>query len=85
MLLGAHPGELRAELAQPAPIPTPSGEIIVTLPPDLLRQRPDIRRAERELAAQTARIGVAAADLYPRFSPEWDFRPRGNRCRMQGY
>jgi outer membrane protein TolC len=38
------------------------------VPPDLLRRRPDIRKAERELAAQTARIGIAKADLYPAFS-----------------
>jgi NodT family efflux transporter outer membrane factor (OMF) lipoprotein len=45
----------------------------VGVPTDLLRQRPDIRRAERELAAQTARIGIATADLYPRFSLFGDF------------
>ena len=38
------------------------------MPADTLRRRPDIRKAERELAAQTARIGVATADLYPRFT-----------------
>jgi len=38
------------------------------VPADILRQRPDVRGAERELAAQTARVGVATADLYPRFS-----------------
>ncbi len=43
------------------------------LPADLLRARPDIRKAERELAAQTARVGVAAADLYPRFTLLGDF------------
>jgi NodT family efflux transporter outer membrane factor (OMF) lipoprotein len=40
----------------------------VGLPSDLLRRRPDIRRAERELAAGTARVGEATADLFPRFS-----------------
>jgi multidrug efflux system outer membrane protein len=50
-----------------APIPVPSETIIVGIPADLLRQRPDIRRAERQLAAQTAQIGVATADLYPSF------------------
>ena len=68
VLLGEPPSALHAELAQPAPIPVPPDEVTVGLPADLLRQRPDIRRAERELAAQVAQIGVATADLYPRFS-----------------
>jgi NodT family efflux transporter outer membrane factor (OMF) lipoprotein len=68
VLLGQHPGTLYEELATSAPVPIPPEQVIVGLPVDLLRQRPDIRRAERELAAQTARIGVATADLYPRFS-----------------
>ncbi len=68
VLLGEPPSTLHAELAQPAPIPKPREEVTVGLPADLLRQRPDIRRAERALAAQTAQIGVATADLYPRFS-----------------
>ncbi|MDR4506620.1 MAG: efflux transporter outer membrane subunit [Candidatus Brocadiaceae bacterium] len=68
VLLGQSPNALHAELTQPAPIPKPSDEIYVGLPADILRRRPDIRRAERELAAQTARIGVATADLYPSFS-----------------
>ena len=68
VLLGEYPGTLHAELKQPAPIPGPPEQVIVGLPAELLRQRPDIRRAERTLAAQTARIGVATADLYPRFS-----------------
>jgi NodT family efflux transporter outer membrane factor (OMF) lipoprotein len=68
VLLGLPPSALHAELAQPAPIPSLPAEVLVGLPYDLLRQRPDVRTAERQLAAQTARIGVAAADLYPRFS-----------------
>jgi NodT family efflux transporter outer membrane factor (OMF) lipoprotein len=68
VLLGEHPAVLHKELAAPAPISKPPAKIIVGLPTELLRQRPDIRRAERELAAQTARIGVAKTDLYPRFS-----------------
>jgi len=50
------------------PIPLPPEEVTVGIPAERLRQRPDIRRAERNLAAQTARIGVATADLYPSFS-----------------
>jgi multidrug efflux system outer membrane protein len=68
VLLGEHPSALADELAMSVPIPDPPGNVVVGLPAELLRQRPDVRRAERELAAQTARIGVATADLYPRFS-----------------
>ena len=48
-------------------IPASPLEIPVGLPSDLLKRRPDIRRAERELAAASARIGVAKSDLFPRF------------------
>jgi NodT family efflux transporter outer membrane factor (OMF) lipoprotein len=67
VLLGEQPGELHAELSAEAPIPTEPAEVTTGLPVELLRQRPDVRQAERELAAQTARIGVATADLYPTF------------------
>lgn len=68
VLLGEHPDSLHTELAKPDSIPKPSEQIMVGLPMELLRQRPDIRQAERELAAQTALIGVAKSDLYPTFS-----------------
>ncbi len=68
VLLGEHPDSLHVELAKPASIPKPFEQITVGLPVELLRQRPDVRQAERELAAQTALIGVAKADLYPSFS-----------------
>lgn len=68
VLLGERPAVLYAELSESAPIPEPPKEVVIGLPAELLRQRPDVRRAERQLAAQTARIGVATADLYPRFS-----------------
>jgi len=67
LLLGQEPGALSAELSPVKPIPAAPAEIPVGLPTELLRRRPDLRRSERELAASTARIGVAAADLYPRF------------------
>ena len=57
---------MHAELEAAKPIPGIPPEVAVGVPADLLRQRPDVRRAERQLAAQTARIGVAAAELYPK-------------------
>lgn len=68
VLLGESPGALTAELVEIRPIPVARPDLSLGLPSDLLRQRPDIRRAERQLAAATARLGVATADLYPRFS-----------------
>jgi outer membrane protein, multidrug efflux system len=59
------PGTLKEQLGGSKPLPEIREKIIVGLPADMLRQRPDIRRAERQLAAQTAQIGVATADLYP--------------------
>jgi NodT family efflux transporter outer membrane factor (OMF) lipoprotein len=67
VLLGEPPSALYAELAATAPIPRPPERTAVGMPAELLRQRPDLRGAERELAAQTALIGVATADLYPTF------------------
>lgn len=64
-LIGRMPQDVAGELAQPAPIPALPEKIAPGLPLDLLRRRPDIREAERQLAADTARIGVATADLFP--------------------
>lgn len=68
VLLGEWPGALDEELSSQGSIPDEPASVIVSLPADLLRQRPDVRVAERTLASQTARIGVATADLYPSFS-----------------
>lgn len=68
VLLGLKPGTLAAELAADAPVPPTPETVLVGLPAELLRRRPDIRRAERTLAASTARVGAATADLYPRFA-----------------
>jgi NodT family efflux transporter outer membrane factor (OMF) lipoprotein len=68
VLLGETPGSLNQELGTAIDIPVPPEQITVGLPAELLRQRPDVRRAERSLAAQMARIGIRTADLYPRFS-----------------
>jgi NodT family efflux transporter outer membrane factor (OMF) lipoprotein len=67
VLLGRKPGEL-AELETPAVIPQTPAEVAVGIPAETLRQRPDVRRAERQLAAATAQVGVATAALYPNFS-----------------
>ena len=68
VLLGERPGMIHKELEERKSIPVTPLEVAVGVPADTLRRRPDIRKAERELAAQTARIGVATADLYPRFT-----------------
>lgn len=68
ILLGKLPGEIDAILAKPGPIPQVPPEIAVGIPTELLRRRPDIRLAERQLAAQSALIGVAKADLFPHFT-----------------
>jgi multidrug efflux system outer membrane protein len=68
VLLGRDPGALKVELKTPMPIPTGPAAIAVGIPADVLRQRPDVRSAERSLAAATARIGVATAQLYPALS-----------------
>jgi NodT family efflux transporter outer membrane factor (OMF) lipoprotein len=68
VLLGEQPGTLHAELDDERGIPVPPDSIATGLPAELLRRRPDIRRAERLLASQTALIGAAKADLFPSFS-----------------
>jgi NodT family efflux transporter outer membrane factor (OMF) lipoprotein len=67
VLLGEQPGTLDAELAANAPVPPIPPSLPVGLPSDLLRARPDVRAAERKLAQATAQVGVAVADLYPKF------------------
>jgi NodT family efflux transporter outer membrane factor (OMF) lipoprotein len=64
ILLGIPPEELRARLGE-KPIPTAPVEVAVGIPADLLRRRPDVRRAERQAAQQSAEIGVAEAEFYP--------------------
>lgn len=65
VLIGQAPGALRGRLTAPGPIPRAPAAIGVGVPADTLRLRPDVRSAERQLAAATARIGVAKAQLYP--------------------
>ena len=67
VLLGEEPGALRSELERASPIPTAEPEVEVGLPSNLVERRPDIRRSEAQLAAATARVGEAKADLFPHF------------------
>ncbi|WP_309384692.1 efflux transporter outer membrane subunit [Cerasicoccus frondis] len=68
VLCAKDAGSLQGEIADTATLPAPVMDVASGVPADLMRQRPDIRRAEREAAAATAMIGVAEADLYPRFA-----------------
>ena len=68
VLLGQPPGALQDEMAAEKPVPISPPVVPVGLPSELLERRPDVERSERELAAATARIGVARADLFPKFS-----------------
>jgi len=67
VLIGQPPMTLQQELAVVGPIPKPPAQVAVGLPSELLLRRPDVARSERQLAAQTAEIGVATRDLFPRF------------------
>jgi multidrug efflux system outer membrane protein len=67
VLIGQQPGMLQTELAAAAPIPAQPPQVPVGLPSELLLRRPDVSRAERQLVAATANIGVAKSDLFPKF------------------
>jgi NodT family efflux transporter outer membrane factor (OMF) lipoprotein len=65
MLIGEAPGALAEELAPTRAIPSAPASVAIGVPADALEHRPDVRRAERQLAAETARIGIAKAQAYP--------------------
>jgi len=67
VLLGRPPQDLSDVLGAAQPIPTTSPDIAVGMPQDLIRRRPDIRVAERQLAAQSGQVGFAITNLYPHF------------------
>jgi NodT family efflux transporter outer membrane factor (OMF) lipoprotein len=68
ILLGIFPEDLGEFLKTAGNIPTAKAEIAVGIPADLLRRRPDIRKAEMQTAAQSAQIGIALTELYPSFT-----------------
>jgi len=77
VLLGRMPGDLEAELSVPQPLPdVPS--FPATLPSIVVANRPDIREAERRYAEETARVGVAVSQLYPKFSIPLTFNPNAS-------
>jgi NodT family efflux transporter outer membrane factor (OMF) lipoprotein len=76
VLLGQEPGALAATFETPTPLPPQPPELPGVLPSELLSRRPDLRRAEREVAAATARLGVARSELFPRFSIGGNFGRR---------
>jgi NodT family efflux transporter outer membrane factor (OMF) lipoprotein len=84
VLLGEEPTALLPELSPEGAIPTSPPVVPVGLPSELLRRRPDIRRAERELASATALVGVAVADLFPKFSLDGAVHVGGARFQDLG-
>jgi NodT family efflux transporter outer membrane factor (OMF) lipoprotein len=67
VLLGTPIADLATEMTS-APIPSAASNVAIGVPADLLRRRPDVRRAEQQVAAQSAQIGIAEADLYPQLA-----------------
>jgi NodT family efflux transporter outer membrane factor (OMF) lipoprotein len=68
ILLGKPPGDFNYLFSEKCAIPSANAEIALGMPQDLIRRRPDLRAAERQLAAQSAQIGFAVTELYPHFS-----------------
>ena len=67
ILMGALPGEIDYMLGGPKPIPKTPPEVVVDIPAELLRRRPDIQLAEYQIATQTPLVGVSRAELFPAF------------------
>ncbi len=81
VLLAQDPESLTPELLPDKPIPVAPPELPVGVPSQLLRRRPDVRRAERQLAAATARSGEAVAGLFPRFSLTGTFGSQSDKLK----
>ena len=81
VLLGLPPQDLVAMGLGEASVPQTPPEVAVGIPADLVRRRPDVRRSEREVAAQSARIGIAESDLYPHISINGTFGVAAARFR----
>ncbi len=79
VLTGQAPGALRQAIASQGPIPHGPDSVAIGIPADTLRQRPDVRAAERSLAAATAQIGVAKAQLYPALTITGDLTTAASR------
>lgn len=79
-LLGIPPEELRHRLG-PGDIPTAPPDVVIGIPADLLRRRPDVREAERNAAAQCAQIGIAESDFYPHIAIVGDIDYQAERFK----
>ncbi|WP_163233905.1 efflux transporter outer membrane subunit [Caulobacter rhizosphaerae] len=84
VLTGQAPGAIDRELAAPGSIPRGPDVVAVGVPADVLRQRPDVRAAERRLASASARIGVAQAQLYPALTLSGDVATAATSIRGLG-
>jgi NodT family efflux transporter outer membrane factor (OMF) lipoprotein len=84
ILLAREPAALEAELAPEAPVPQMPQQVAVGVPSELLRRRPDVRNAEAQLHAATARVGVAVAEFFPKFSLIGSFGLRGDEWQTLG-
>jgi NodT family efflux transporter outer membrane factor (OMF) lipoprotein len=73
VLMGIPPHDLEKEIGSTGAVPSPPREVVVGIPANLLRRRPDICMAERQAAAQSAQIGIAEADFYPHLSITGNF------------
>jgi NodT family efflux transporter outer membrane factor (OMF) lipoprotein len=84
VLLGQEPGTLASTLETPRALPPQPPDLPDVLPSELLSRRPDLRRAERDVAAATARLGVARSELFPRFSIAGNFGRRSQDAKDLG-